>query len=192
MIGKVKKSLYNTIGKTILTWSELEVVLLDVESILINRPLSYVEDDVQIYESTMILEDDPGNTIGKGRRKRAQFIKKCEEAIWSRWRHEYLTASRERHKVIYGKEQQFKVGDVVIIKENERNRALRKLGIAEKLIRGKNGVVRAVQLWTGKSYLERAVRYLHPLELQCDRKDNPVSVEERSYKTERLLFPISQ
>ena len=39
------------------------------------------------------------------------------------------------------------------------------------------------RLRTGKSDLERAVQHLYPLELQCDTKDNPVSVEERSYRT---------
>ena len=27
------------------------------------------------------------------------------------------------------------------------------------------------------------MQHLYPLELQCDTKDNPVSVEERSYRT---------
>lgn len=40
MIGIVKKSLYKTFGETIFTWSALEDVLLDVEIVLNNRPLS--------------------------------------------------------------------------------------------------------------------------------------------------------
>lgn len=36
-----------------------------------------------------------------------------KEAVWLRWKHRYLTGLRERQKVIYGKEQKFKVGDVV-------------------------------------------------------------------------------
>ena len=75
---------------------------------------------------------------------------------------------------------------MVIIKRDERNRALWKLGIAERLIPGKNIVVRAVRLRAGKSYLERAVQGLCPFGLQCYRKDNPVSVEERSYKTDKI------
>ena len=34
---------------------------------------------------------------------------------------------------------------------------------------GRNGVVRAVKLRAGKSYLERAVQQLYPLELSCDK-----------------------
>ena len=41
------------------------------------------------------------------------------------------------------------VGDVEIIKRDERNRALWKLGIVEILLPGKNGVVRAVRIRAG-------------------------------------------
>ena len=59
--------------------------------------------------------------------------------------------------------------EVVIIKWDERNRGKWKLGIVEKLIPGRDQVVRAVRLRAGKSYLERPVQHLFPLELSCDR-----------------------
>ena len=57
----------------------------------------------------------------------------------------------------------------MIIKWDERNRGKWKLGIVEKLIPGRDQVVRAVRLRAGKSYLERPVQHLFPLELSCDR-----------------------
>ena len=57
----------------------------------------------------------------------------------------------------------------MIIKSDERNRGKWKLGIVEKLIPGRDQVVRAVRLRAGKSYLERPVQHLFPLELSCDR-----------------------
>ena len=48
MVGLVKRSLYKTIGNGFLSWKELEEVILDVEVSFNNRPLSYVEDDVQL------------------------------------------------------------------------------------------------------------------------------------------------
>ena len=47
-VGVVKRALYKSIGRAHLTWNEPEEVLLDVEVALNNRPLSYVEDDVQL------------------------------------------------------------------------------------------------------------------------------------------------
>jgi len=48
MIGLIKTALNMTIGNGLLRWEELQEVLLDVEINLNNRPLSYVEDDVQL------------------------------------------------------------------------------------------------------------------------------------------------
>ena len=47
LIGLIKHSLHKSIGKSLLTWSELEDVLLDVEVNLNNRPLIYIEEDLE-------------------------------------------------------------------------------------------------------------------------------------------------
>ena len=44
----VKKSLFKKVGKTFLTWNELEGVLLDVEIALENRALACVEENAQM------------------------------------------------------------------------------------------------------------------------------------------------
>ena len=46
LIGLLKGSLFKTIGNGLLSWMELQKVLLDVEVALNNRPLDYVEDDI--------------------------------------------------------------------------------------------------------------------------------------------------
>ena len=48
LIGLVKRALYKTIGQGSLRWDELQEVLLDIEVALNGRPLSYVEDDVEL------------------------------------------------------------------------------------------------------------------------------------------------
>ena len=44
----MKAAFYKTVGQGLLTWEELNEVLLDVEVTLNNRPLSYLEEDVQL------------------------------------------------------------------------------------------------------------------------------------------------
>ena len=61
------------------------------------------------------------------------------------------------------------IGDVVKIQPEERNRGKWPLGVVEE--KGRDGVVRAVKLRAGQSFLERAVNQLYPLELSCDRDD---------------------
>ena len=69
LIGLTKQSLFKSLGKTSLSWNELESVLLDVEVNLNNRPLTYIEDDIQyqiltpismlLGQDTVMLEEDP-------------------------------------------------------------------------------------------------------------------------------------
>ena len=62
-------------------------------------------------------------------------------------------------------------GDVVVIKGDEKNRGEWSIGIVEKLIEGKDGIVRAARIRTRKTHIERAVQLLYPLELSCDRTE---------------------
>lgn len=75
-------------------------------------------------------------------RKRYKYLLRCKEAMWTRWTREYLRSLRERHA---SKRKDGciapHVGDVVIIKSEERNRGKWRLGIVTELIAGTDGVV---------------------------------------------------
>ena len=167
MIGLVKTALNKTIGNGLLRWEELQEVLLDVEINLNNRPLSYVEDDVQLplltpnsllfVNSNVLPELQPHHVETADLRKRAKHLLKCKEAMWRRWSQEYLRSLRERHRVQAGTGgDKPSVGDVVILKSEEKNRGKWPLGIVENLIVGNDGVVRGARLRAGKSHVERA------------------------------------
>ena len=154
---------------------------MDIETTLNNRPLGYVEDDIQMPILTphnMIVERP--NLISEGTelegdevtlRKRAEYVQRCKDTWWSRWSAEYLKALRERHNVKNQvKEMNAKHGDVVVIKGDEVKRGKWKIGITDTLKKGRNGVVRAARLRAGRSYLERTIQQLYPLKLSCDRK----------------------
>ena len=58
LLGITKQSLYKSNGKSLLTWPELEEVLLDVEVNLNNGPLTYIEEDIEysvLTPNSMIL-----------------------------------------------------------------------------------------------------------------------------------------
>ena len=48
LIVVMKQSMYKVIGNGHLRWHKLEEVILDVETTLNNRPLGYLEDDIQM------------------------------------------------------------------------------------------------------------------------------------------------
>ena len=64
-----------------------------------------------------------------------------QKALWRRWSREYVKALRERHNIIQQtKEMNIKVGEVVLVKSEERNRGKWKLGVVDTPIEGRDGV----------------------------------------------------
>ena len=69
-------------------------------------------------------------------------------------------------------EKKLKIGNVVLIKGNERNLGRLENGVSEKLIKGRDGVVQAVHLTAGKQFVEHTIQHLYPVELSKRRKNN--------------------
>ena len=71
-----------------------------------------------------------------------KHIKQCKEALWKRWKHEYLVALREKHNLKH-KDKTFKinVGDAVMIKGEDKNRCHWKIGIVNHLYNGKDNII---------------------------------------------------
>lgn len=182
LIGLFKSA---SIGNAMLRWAELEEVVLDVEVALNNRPLGYLEDDVELPVLTphSMLHMNPSylpeleayHVPDKDLRKRAKYLNKCKEVMWNRWTREYLRSLREQHRQAGGEQTCHpNIGDIVIVKDENKNRHLWKLGIVSKLIKGKDGIVRGAQLKTTNGSIERPIQLLYHLELTCDRQANTV------------------
>ena len=172
--------MYKVIGNATLSFDELAEVLLDVETQVNRRPLSYVEDDIEfpiltpstfLYQRASHLPEEESWRIEQDLRKRAKFLKSCKEGLWRRWQREYLTALRERHN-LSNKLSKFqpKEGDVVIVKGDSKNRGTWNLGVVTQIFIGRDGITRGVPLKTRKGTLERPVQLLYPLELACEAK----------------------
>ena len=151
LIGVVKGAMRKVIGKGILHWNELSEVLLDVENQINRRPLSYVEDDVELPVLTpasflfqrpnQLPEAQPHNEENRDLQKRLKLLRNCEDQLWNRWRREYLTALRERHNMMSGNTGfQVARGDVVIIRTDDKNRGCWPLTVVTETFPGKDGV----------------------------------------------------
>ena len=166
IIGVLKQSMYKAIGKTTLTFNELEEVLLDLGQTLNNRPLTYVEDDIQyptLTPNSLIFGiqnyiptiENKHDITDKDLRKRAKYVQACKNASWSRWSNEYIKNLRERHNLKHHKRTNpIKSGDLVLIKGDNRNRGKWNIGIVTDLYPGPDGEVRAVKLCVGNIYTQ--------------------------------------
>lgn len=198
LIGVMKQALYKSVGRAILYFHELEEVLLDVEVAVNNRPLSYIEDDVQLpvltpnlmmYGQSNILPETDADAVEEpDLRKRERYLRRCKDALWTRWTTEYVRGLRERHNLKHNRKRlSLKVGDVVLIQNEQRNRGKWNIGVVVKLIKGRDGEVRAARLRAGKSYIERAVQQLCPMELSCDIDGKKQKLEDLDPKAKEFI-----
>ena len=171
LIDVFKSAFRKAVGNGTLTWSELSDIVLDVEIAINGRPLSYLEDDVEMpmltpssmlhLQPTQLPGLSPHHLQETDLRKRAKYLLRCKEAMWSRWSKEYVRSLRERHRRSGGEQTPHpSVGDVVIIQDESRNRHSWKLGIVDELIVGRDGIIRAAKMQAGKGVMERAVQHL--------------------------------
>ena len=175
LVGIMKRSLSKTIGKKLLTFSELEEVLLDVECTMNNRPLCYqgeefehqvITPNIMLRGKPEVLLEEDLNKLAQGTQltKRIVFTKKSKDQLRKRWISEYLYALEERkRKFGGGTDATPKKGAVVLLKEETKNKSLWKLGRVIGSIRGRDAVVRGLRLKLGNgNIVER------PLQLVCD------------------------
>ena len=95
----MKPAFYKAIGRANLSFDELEEVILDLEVAVNNRPLSYVEDDVELpvltptimmySQPNLLPEEDVDAVEDVDLRKRMRYIRRCKDILWSRWTTEY-------------------------------------------------------------------------------------------------------
>ena len=190
MVGLTKGVLFKSLGKARLTFKALKEVLLEVEVILNNRPLGYMEDDIQLPALTphMIIhgtnitlpeeEDDSDAEMNEPAPARlARHLKRCKDALWTRWTPEYLRALRERHDSGKRFGCNISIGDIVLIKGEQKNRVLWNKGLVIKLIE-RDGIILGARLETGENKIfERSVKHLYPLEIKMDVANNNEHVQ---------------
>ena len=117
-----------------MTWAELEEVLIDIEIILNNRTLTYIEEKIDypiLTPNSSILGCDvnfpdaaPHESESKTIKKRHKYIKRCKEVLWERWNGNMsnVVALREKHNLKNeDKTLKINVGDTVMIKGEEKN-----------------------------------------------------------------------
>ena len=163
-----------------LTWSELEDVLLDVEINLRIWPLTYTEGDLDysvLTPDSMTLGRDikvlygslEEKEVSDNWEKRQRYVHKCKEAAWKWWVHEYLAALRENHNLSHtDKLVKININDEVMIKEDDKNCKKWKIRIIENNFMVKDNTFRSNRIRTGKSVIERPVELLYRMELHCD------------------------
>ena len=132
MVGLAKQYLYKTTRRANLSKKEFEEIVVDIEVTLNNRPLMYVEEDIQmpvltpntlLYGQPLLVPEEDLDEDFPEMKRRQRNLNKCKDAAWTRWTKEYLKALRERgNMLLQAKEMQISLGDIVLIKGDEKHR----------------------------------------------------------------------
>ena len=185
MVSSVKNCLRKVLGNARLTFDELSTLLTEVEATLNSRPLTYEYNEVEeevltpshlIYGRRIktlpdeVVEPDDARSE-ENCSSRFKYLSTRLEHFWQRWRKEYLANLREFHRCRSEKqERKVKIGDVVVVYDEEKKRGEWKMGLVEGLVTGKDREIRGAKvrvITKGKPvHLSRPVQKLYPLEIR--------------------------
>jgi hypothetical protein len=177
-IGAIKKTLRATMANRKCHLSEFLTLLKQAEAVVNSRPLTVLSEDINdplpITPAHLLwgrsLEAIPDilakniaeNPIDVQWRKRARLHLEFR----TRWKNEYLKALQPRQKWLHEGHEP-KVGEIVLIRDDGKNKMLWKLGRVEEIHRGRDGLVRSVDLHLGSgNRFKRPIQALYRLEAQ--------------------------
>ena len=153
LIQSVKRSIKKTVGRTSLNYDELNTLVVEVESLINSRPLTYIYDDEESIShpltpsylisghkiSTMPNDEhfeimSTHNALTRRQRHHKHLLQQFSR----QWKREYLISLRENSttRSVNGNRSPITVGDIVILKNDSTSRAFWKLGKVEQLIPG--------------------------------------------------------
>ena len=174
LVRSVKEPLRNVLGKALLSYQELATVLTIIEADIHSRPLTShdVRDLTPITRAHLVLGrslfnlpdiPDEDSVNESATRQRYLYQQKLVNHFWKRWRGEYLHQLSIRQKWV-DEQPALKVGDIVLISEDNAPRGKWPMGRVERLFPGRDGLICTVTLKTKRGLLRSPVQRLHRLE----------------------------
>lgn len=194
LIRSVKSCLKKTIRNAKLSYDELYTVLLEIELILNNRPLTYMYDEPNNGPLTpnhllfgrklnIYAENELDREIEI--KERSLIVRDLIEKFWLQWKNEYITELRDFHIKNTRKSNGdlLKEGDIVIVNSDNQKRMNWKLGRVEKMLKSSDGKQRGAQLTishdTKQVKINRPINKLTLLEVQETEQFNKKNNEPK-------------
>lgn len=170
LIRTIKRVLYSITKQQVLDEESLQTVLCEVETILNDRPLTVVSDDVKDPEPLtpnhlLLLKGKPLLPPGVFKkddcyaRRRWRQVQYIVDLFWKRWVREYLPLMQERQKWNVVRKN-LKPDDIVLIMDDTSPRNSWLMGRIIETIPDSRGHVRRVKIRTRNNILERPITKL--------------------------------
>lgn len=162
---------------TNLTYEEMTTVLCQIEACLNSRPLCPIDDKdpdcievltpghFLIGEAPIVVPSPNFKNINMHCLSRWQYTQKLLGDFWRRWQQEYLTRLQQR-PIWLKKSEEFKIGDVVLIKTDGLPPGKFSLGRVVDKHPGKDGITRVYSIKSGNSVVKRCCSKLCALPIE--------------------------
>lgn len=166
VVKSTKFHLKRVIGDSTLTYEEMSTLLCQVEACLNSRPMSVIntEDPAEplpltpahflIGEPLVQVPDYNYETSNVNALTRWQFIQRMVQSFWKRWSQEYLATLMNRYKWS-SQVPEPKIGDIVLIKEDDLPPSRWLMGRVEHKHPGNDNITRVVTIRTSSSVFKR-------------------------------------
>lgn len=172
-IKSFKTHLNRVVGNQILTYEELNTVIVQIESVLNSRPLCAMSADPNdlsvltpghflTLEPLTAVPDPDTTQIQSNRLTRWQLLQRLHRDFWQRWSQEYLQTLHQRFKWTKPLES-IEPDTMVVIKNDNTNPLDWVLGRVIELIPGADKIPRVAVIKTAKGFLKRPLVKLCPL-----------------------------
>ena len=161
LIRSTKRCLVKVVGRSLLSYSELSTLLVEIEAVINSRPLTYVFDDSDgisypLTPSQLIngrnLEMWPNErhveivSNYETLSKRGCFHRKLLTQFSCRWKNDYLLNLLEAYKPRDGnKEPIVEVGDIVLVRNEQDKQSFWKLAEIIELYKGEDHSIHAAK-----------------------------------------------
>lgn len=179
-VKSAKYHLRRVIGRANLTHEELHTLLKQVEAVLNSRPLTAISsstDDLESITPGHFLIGRPLIAIPESlmcdmnvnNAKRWELVKTLHQNFWKIWSRDYLTELQRRYKW-KNKSPNVKVGEIVLLKDDNLPPLKWRLGRVIDLHPGADGLTRVVTVQCGPNQAyKRAVTRICPLPIDVER-----------------------
>ena len=209
----MKTCLKKVIGRARLTYDELLTVIVECETIINSRPLTFVySDDVEepltpghLLHGRRILSlpEVADVTVQELNRetmtRRAKYMSTLLVHFWRRWKKEYLVGLREYHRMksLNAGQEVIQEGDVVSIHDSTLKKGFWRLGLVESLIRGRDQDVRGAEVKVCSKgqkpcVIKRPLQLLFPLELHSDLQMDNQPIRERPRRQAAVIGELKR
>lgn len=180
-IKSTKFHLRRTAGNRTLTFEQMSTLLCQIEAILNSRPISPISSDPNDISYLTpnhfligeIMRDIPEHdiiNIPDNRLKIWQYCQKQKQIFWKRWSSDFL--NRLQHRPKWSKHcQNLKIGELVVLKEDNAPPLSWNLARIIELKPGKDGKVRLVKLRCKNGEYYRSITKLCPLPFSSNGSD---------------------